>query len=136
VKRVVGFKTHWNNSLWSYRDVESELAAMKAEHDRSHRTSLFRAVIIALSPIRKSGKRREMMARLGFNTPANLPSREHRRMGAPDGSSCESVKTNWAGALPSGNQKPVAIELCLIRQSLASPIVCVHQSNKFPAHTP
>jgi hypothetical protein len=43
-----------------------------------------------------------------------------------NGSSYELVKTNWADALPSGNQKPVAIGLCLIRQSAARPIVCVH----------
>jgi hypothetical protein len=50
------------------RDVESELAAMKAEHDplashifvsRRHYRNI---------PDTKSGKRREMMARLSFNT--------------------------------------------------------------------
>jgi hypothetical protein len=36
------------------RDVESELAAMKAEHDPLASQSLFRVVIIGTSPIRKA----------------------------------------------------------------------------------
>ena len=36
------------------RDVESELAAMKAEHDRSRRTSMFPVAIIGTSTIPKA----------------------------------------------------------------------------------
>jgi hypothetical protein len=54
------------------RDVESELAAMKAEHD-----PLASHIFVARRYYRnvndtKSGKRREMMARLSFNTACEL----------------------------------------------------------------
>jgi hypothetical protein len=53
-------------------DVESELAAMKAEHD-----PLASHIFVSRRHYRnvndtKSGKRREMMARLSFNTACNL----------------------------------------------------------------
>src|SRR5881398_2485093 len=53
-------------------DVEAELAAMKAEHD-----PLASHIFISRRHYRnvqdtKSGKRREMMARLGFNTACEL----------------------------------------------------------------
>ena len=54
------------------RDVESELAAMKAEHD-----PLAPHIFVARRNYRnvndtKSGKRREMIARLSFNTVCQL----------------------------------------------------------------
>ena len=54
------------------QDVESELAAMKAEHD-----PLASHIFVARRRYRnvddtKSGKRREMMARLSFDTACNL----------------------------------------------------------------
>jgi hypothetical protein len=54
------------------RDVESELAAMKAEHD-----PLASYIFISRRHYRnvndtKSGKRREMTARLSFNTACEL----------------------------------------------------------------
>jgi len=54
------------------RDVESELAAMKAEHD-----PLASHIFISRRHYRnvsdtKSGKRREMTARLSFDTACNL----------------------------------------------------------------
>jgi hypothetical protein len=54
------------------RDVESELAAMKAEHD-----SLASHIFVSRRHYRtvndtKSGKRREMIARLSFNTACEL----------------------------------------------------------------
>ena len=54
------------------RDVESELAAMKAEHD-----PLASHIFISRRNYRnvndtKSGKRREMTARLSFNTACEL----------------------------------------------------------------
>src|SRR5436305_1032624 len=54
------------------RDVESELAAMKAEHD-----PLASHIFVSRRNYRnvndtKSGKRREMMARLSFNTACDL----------------------------------------------------------------
>jgi len=54
------------------RNVESELAAMKAEHD-----PLASHIFISRRQYRnvndtKSGKRREMMARLSFNTACDL----------------------------------------------------------------
>jgi hypothetical protein len=54
------------------RDVESELAAMKAEHD-----PLASHIFVSRRHYRnvtdtKSGKRREMMARLSFNTACEL----------------------------------------------------------------
>jgi hypothetical protein len=54
------------------RDVESELAAMKAEHDplASHIFVLRRSYRNVTDT--KSGKRREMTARLSFNTAASL----------------------------------------------------------------
>jgi len=60
-------------------DVESELAAMKAEHD-----PLASHIFVSRRHYRnvndtKSGKRREMMARLSFNTACNLGFR-----GSPD----------------------------------------------------
>jgi hypothetical protein len=48
----------WNDSTAAIRDVESELAAVKAEHDHSHRISLFRTAM--------------MIARLSFNTTCEL----------------------------------------------------------------
>ena len=54
------------------RDVESELAAMKAEHDplASHIFVLRRSYRNVNDT--KSGKRREMTARLSFNTACEL----------------------------------------------------------------
>jgi hypothetical protein len=54
------------------RDVESELAAMKAEHD-----PLASHIFVSRRYYRnvndtKSGKRREVMARLSFNTACEL----------------------------------------------------------------
>jgi hypothetical protein len=54
------------------RDVESELAAMKAEHD-----PLASHIFVSRRSYRnandtKSGKRRETMARLSFNTACEL----------------------------------------------------------------
>jgi len=54
------------------RDVESELAAMKAEHD-----PLASHIFVSRRSYRnvngtKSGKRREMMARLSFDTACKL----------------------------------------------------------------
>lgn len=54
------------------RDVESELAAMKAEHD-----PLASHIFVARRHYRnvndtKSGKRREMIARMSFNTACEL----------------------------------------------------------------
>jgi hypothetical protein len=54
------------------RDVESELAAMKAEHD-----PLASHIFVSRRNYRnandtKSGKRRKMIARLGFNTACEL----------------------------------------------------------------
>jgi hypothetical protein len=56
------------------RDVESELAAVKAEHD-----PLASHIFVSRRHHRnvndtKSGKRREMMARLSFNTASELES--------------------------------------------------------------
>jgi hypothetical protein len=72
------------------RDVESELAALKAEHD-----SLASHVFVSRRNYRnlndtKSGKRREMMARLSFDTACELGFRGsldewERLMGAPPG---------------------------------------------------
>jgi hypothetical protein len=81
------------------RDVESELVAMKAEHD-----PLASHIFVSRRHYRtvndtKSGKRREMIARLSFNTACELGFRGSLDgMGAPDGSSCEAVNTSWAGA--------------------------------------
>ena len=66
------FKTHWNGSLPVIRDVETELAAMKAEHD-----PLASHIFISRRHYRnakdtKGGKRREMNARLSFNTACEL----------------------------------------------------------------
>lgn len=54
------------------RDVESELAAMKAEHDplASH-IFISRRHYLTLNDT-KSGKRREMSARLSFNSACEL----------------------------------------------------------------
>jgi hypothetical protein len=66
---------------------------MKAEHD-----PLAAHIFVSRRHYRnvndtKSGKRREMMARLSFQTASETGvSREPRRMGTPDGSSCEAVK--------------------------------------------
>ena len=54
------------------RDVESELAAMKVEHD-----PLVSHIFVSRRHYRnvndtKSGKRREMMARLSFNTACEI----------------------------------------------------------------
>jgi hypothetical protein len=74
------------------RDVESELAAMKAEHD-----PLASHIFVARRYYRnandtKSGKRREMMARLSFNTACELGFRGSLdEWGTPHGSSCEAV---------------------------------------------
>jgi hypothetical protein len=82
------------------RDVESELAAMKAEHD-----PLASHIFVSRRHYRnvndtKSGKRREMMARLSFNTACELGFRGSLdEWGAPYGSGCEAVNTNWAGAI-------------------------------------
>jgi len=69
------------------RDVESELAAMKAEHD-----PLASHIFVSRRYYRnvndtKSGKRREMTARLSFNTACELGFRDsldewERLMGA------------------------------------------------------
>jgi hypothetical protein len=65
---------------------------MKAEHD-----PLASHIFVSRRYYRKvndtkSGKRRGMTARLSFNTGCELGfSREPRRTGAPDGSSCEAV---------------------------------------------
>ena len=69
------------------RDVESELATMKAEHD-----PLASHIFVARRRYRnvndtKSGKRREMSARLSFDTACNLGFRgsldeRERLMGA------------------------------------------------------
>jgi hypothetical protein len=61
------------------RDVESELAAMKAEHD-----PLASHIFVSRRYYRnvkdtKSGKRREMMARLSFNTACELGFRRQPR---------------------------------------------------------
>jgi hypothetical protein len=75
------------------RDVESELAAVKAEHD-----PLASHIFVSRRNYRnandtKSGKRREMIARLSFNTACELDFRGSlEEWGAPDGSSCEAVK--------------------------------------------
>jgi hypothetical protein len=71
-------------------DVESELAAMKSEHD-----PLASHIFISRRSYRnvndtKSGKRREMTARLSFNTACELGSRGNldeweRLMGAVAG---------------------------------------------------
>jgi hypothetical protein len=72
---------------------------MKAEHD-----PLALHIFVSRRHYRnvtdtKSGKRREMMARLSFNTACELGFRgEPRRMGAPYGSSGEAMSINWAGA--------------------------------------
>jgi hypothetical protein len=63
---------HWNALTAAIGDVESELAAMKAEHD-----PLASHIFVSRRHYRnvndtKSGKRREMMARLSFNTACNL----------------------------------------------------------------
>jgi hypothetical protein len=74
------------------RDVESELAAMKAEHD-----PLALHIFVSRRHYRnvndtKSGKRREMIARLSFNTACELGFRgsldEWERL---MGSSCEAA---------------------------------------------
>jgi hypothetical protein len=59
-------------SIAAIRDVESELAAMKAEHD-----PLASHIFLSRRHYRnvkdtKSGKRREMIARLSFNTACEL----------------------------------------------------------------
>ena len=74
-------------------DVETEVTAMKAEHD-----PLASHIFISRRHYRnakdtKGGKRREINARLSFNTACELGFRgsEPRRMGAPNGNSCEMV---------------------------------------------
>jgi hypothetical protein len=75
------------------REVESELSAMKAEHD-----PLASHIFISRRHYRnvndtKSGKRRETTARLSFDTACELGFRGRpRRMEPPYGSSCEAVK--------------------------------------------
>jgi hypothetical protein len=61
-----------NDSLRRYRDVKSELAAMKAEHD-----PLASHIFVSCRYYRnvndtKSGKRREMKARLSFDTACEI----------------------------------------------------------------
>ncbi len=76
------------------RNVESELAAMKAEQD-----PLASHIFVARRHYRnvndtKSGKRREMTARLSFDTACELGFRGSLdEWGAPDGSSREAVKS-------------------------------------------
>ena len=63
---------HWNDFTAAIRDVESELAAMKVEHHPlpSH-IFVSRRYYRSVNDT-KSGKRREMMARLSFNTACEL----------------------------------------------------------------
>jgi len=74
------------------RDVETELAAMKAEHD-----PLASHIFISRRYYRnandtKSGKRREINARLSFNTACELGFRGSlERMGAADRRGYEAV---------------------------------------------
>jgi predicted RNase H-like nuclease (RuvC/YqgF family) len=74
------------------RDVECELAAMKAERD-----PLASHIFVSRRHYRtandtKSGKRREVSARVSFNTALRTRlSRESRRMGTTDGGRLRSV---------------------------------------------
>ena len=54
------------------RDVESELAAMKAEHDPLASHIFVSGRYYRCANDTKSGKRRETMARLSFNTACEL----------------------------------------------------------------
>ena len=74
------------------RDVESELAAMKAETRPAGVTHLYSRRHYRNVTDTKSGKRREMLARLSFNTACELGFPwESGRMGTPHGSSHEAV---------------------------------------------
>ena len=69
-------------------DVETELAAMKAEHDPPHHTFSFRRRHYRNTSEVKSGKRRDLNARLSFNTARELGFRGRLEeweslMGAP-----------------------------------------------------
>ena len=70
--RVVRLQEALERLTAAIRDVESELAAMKAEHD-----PLALHIFVSRRYYRnvkdtKSGKRREMTARLSFNTACKL----------------------------------------------------------------
>jgi hypothetical protein len=70
--RVVRLQEALERLTAAIRDVESELAAMKAEHD-----PLASHIFVSRRHYRnvtdtKSGKRREMMGRLSFNTACEL----------------------------------------------------------------
>jgi hypothetical protein len=108
------------------RDVESELLAMKAQHDpfaslifvsRRH----YRNVIDT-----KSGKHREMMARLSLNTACELGFRGASTNGSASWEQLRVSEDKLGRCIAVRQSKPVAIGLCLIRQSSASPIAYVH----------
>ena len=89
------------------REVETELAEMKAEHD-----PLASHIFVSRRHYRnvsdtKSGKRREMIARLSFNTVCELGFRgsldERERL---MGSSCEAVNDCSTAIAFAGNTGP------------------------------
>ena len=80
-------------------DVETEVTAMKAEHD-----PLASHIFISRRHYRnakdtKGGKRREINARLSFNTACELGFRGSLGMGAVNGCSCVSVGRSPGGQM-------------------------------------
>jgi hypothetical protein len=66
------FKMHWSDSLAAIREVDSELASMKAEHDPLASHMFISRRFYRNVTDTKSGKRRETMFLLSFNSACEL----------------------------------------------------------------
>ena len=93
------------------RDVEKEVAAMKAEHD-----PLASHIFVSRREYRsaedtKSGKRRDVAARLSYSRACEFGfSREPRRLGKVDGSGGEAMRRGLEPVRIADGRRPPDVE--------------------------
>jgi hypothetical protein len=69
---LLTFKAHWTDCLRQYVTLKANLLRWKRSTNRWRYTSSFHAAVIGTPTIQKGGKRREINARLSFNTACEL----------------------------------------------------------------